>query len=196
MTIFDLLFLLAVLATGFTLAIVAIFFAQGKGAPARKILAIYALAAMAYLLTGIAIAMLKPQRVLHIGEPWCFDDWCLSVQEVRSIPDPLGTAYSVEFRIFSQAARVTQRAKGAWIYLLDEQGHIYSPDSHPSLVPLDIALRPHESVNATRVFHVPNGSRPVGLITGHGGSYCGVMSFLVIGDGGCFFGKPTMVGLQ
>jgi hypothetical protein len=45
------------------------------------------------------------------------------------------------------------------------------------------------------VFAVPIGSnaRILGLITGHGGPYCGPMSVLIIGAGGCLFNRPTMI---
>jgi hypothetical protein len=36
----------------------------------------------------------------------------------------------------------------------------------------------------------------LGLITGHGGAYCGAMSVLVIGEGGCWFHKPAMIRIQ
>ncbi|MGH9522107.1 MAG: hypothetical protein ACRD3E_06215, partial [Terriglobales bacterium] len=59
--------------------------------------------------------------------------------------------------------------------------------------PLDALLAPGQSLAMRREFMVPPGTRVVGLITGHGGAYCGPMSFLIIGDSGCLFGKPPMV---
>jgi hypothetical protein len=59
-----------------------------------------------------------------------------------------------------------------------------------------VLLGPGETRATTRHFVLPAGVRPVGLITGHGGSYCGAMDILVIGQAGCLFGRPTMIGLR
>jgi hypothetical protein len=42
---------------------------------------------------------------------------------------------------------------------------------------------------------VPRNIRALGLVTGHGGLSCGVMSLVIIGNGGCLFHKQTMIRL-
>jgi len=102
----------------------------------------------------------------------------------------------VGLRISSRARRVTQRASGAWLYLIDDRGHLYSPDPDPSAVPLDVLLQPGESVTTSRVFEIPSGVRRLGLVTGHGGPYCGTMDILIIGASGCLFKKPSMIRIE
>ena len=196
MTIFDLLFLLATLTSVVTLATSAVFAVRGPRRRAVKILRVYGICVVAYLTVGVATSFLKPQRMIPIRDPWCFDDWCLTVVAVSQTPSQLGISYRVELRIFSRAGRVAQRAKGAWIYLIDEQGRRYSPDPDPSGVPLDVLLQPRESITTSRTFHVPADVHGLGLITGHGGSYCGPMAFLIIGETGCLFKKPSMIRIQ
>jgi len=196
MTIFDLLFLLAVLASVVTLVAAIVFAVRGPRRRALKILRVYGICVLAYLTVGVAIAFLKPQRVIPTGAPWCFDDWCLTVEELSQTPSQNGISYRVELRIFSRARRVAQRANGAWIYLIDDQGRRYSPDPDPSAVPLDILLQPDESVTTSRTFLVSADVHRLGLVTGHGGSYCGVGAFLIIGESGCLFKKPTMIRIQ
>ncbi|HUI75796.1 MAG TPA: hypothetical protein VLX32_12675 [Candidatus Acidoferrum sp.] len=196
MTIFDLIFLLAVATTALTLAVAAALAIRGHRALSMKILVYCAAAALLYILAGIGVAYLRPQRVLQVGEPWCFDDWCLTVEHLNRTPDQLGLSYRVDLRVFSRARRVSQRARGAWVFLIDDRGTRYSPDADPSAVPLDVLLQPGGSVRTSRVFRVPSSTRGLGLITGHGGAYCGVMSFLVIGESGCLFNKPTMIRVQ
>jgi hypothetical protein len=116
--------------------------------------------------------------------------------KVHKIPSQTDTTYQVGLRIFSRAGRVAQRANGAWIYLIDSDGRRFSPDPDPSTVPLDTELQPKESLQTTRTFHVPADARQLGLITGHGGAYCGLMSFLVMGDSGCVFHKPSIVQID
>jgi hypothetical protein len=192
----DLVFLIAVLTSAVSLSIMAVSAIGGHGRRALKLLAYYSTGGILYVLLGLTVALLKPQHVLRAGDPWCFDDWCLTVEDVTRAPNQADTRYQVGLRVFSEARRVSQRAKGAWIYLIDERGRRFSPEPDASAVPLDIPLEPHESVVTSRTFHVPNDASRLGLITGHGGPYCGPMSFLVIGESGCLFHKPTMVRIQ
>ena len=194
-SLFDLLFMAAFLATVGTLIVAATLAMRRQGPRAWKILRGLAFCAAAYLLTGIVVSYLKPQRILAVGEPWCFDDWCLGVEKVSRTPAISTVSYRVDLRIFSRARRVSQRAKGAWVYLIDDRGRRYSPDPDPSVAPLDVLLRPGESVTTTRVFRVPPGIHTLGLITGHGGPYCGPMNILIIGGAGCLLGKPRMIGI-
>jgi hypothetical protein len=196
MTIFDLLFIIAFLTSVVTLATAAVTAIRGRRAQALKILRIYAICAAAYLATGLTVSFLKPRRMIAAGDPWCFDDWCLTMDSVVRTPASSQVSYNVQLRISSRAGRVTQRAAGAWVYLIDGHGHRYSPEPDPSSVPLDVLLQPQESVTASRIFRVPSGVHDLGLITGHGAPYCGPMDILIIGEGGCLFGKPTMIQIS
>jgi hypothetical protein len=57
-------------------------------------------------------------------------------------------------------------------------------------------LQPGESVTTSRTFLVSAPVHRLGLVTGHGGSYCGWEAFLIIGESGCLFKKPTMIQIQ
>jgi hypothetical protein len=196
MTIFDLLFIVAFVASVAALLTAAVYGLRGRRAQALRILWNLGMCAAAYFVSGMAVSLFAPQRVMHPGDPWCFDDWCLSVEKVTRTPLPASVSYDVSLRVFSTAGRVSQRAKDAWIYLIDDRGRRYSPDSDPSTVPLDVLLQPGESVATSRVFQVPAEVHELGLITGHGGpSYCGAMSVLIIGGSGCLFNKPAMIRL-
>jgi hypothetical protein len=182
MTIFDLLFLAAFLASLIALLAAAYAAVRGRTPRAFGILGGWISAAVAYL---------APQRVMAPGDPWCFDDWCLTVKNAqRSDAD-----YIVNLLISSRAKRVTQRASGAWIYLRDENDTHYDAIPDAAQVPLDVLLQPGESVAATRSFQVPAGVRELGLVTEHGGGPCGALSLVIIGNGGCLFHKQTMIRL-
>ena len=193
MTIFDLIFLAAVLTSVITLITAAISALRGRGIKALRILRIYGACVAVYLAISLSVAYLKPQRVFSIADSWCMDDWCLQVERVDSAPLGSKVSYSIKLRIYSTARRVSQRANGAWIYLIDEQGRRYLPNPDPSAIPLTVELGPLQSVNTSRVFEVPADARKLGLITGHGGPYCNPMSLLIIGQGGCLFNRPTMI---
>jgi len=196
MSIFDLLFLLAALTSIVILVVVAVMAIRGQRSRALRVLRVYAACAAGYVLAGIAVSFLKPQRVIPIGEPWCFDDWCLTAEKVSQTPEASRISYQVKLRISSRARRVSQRARGAWLYLIDDRGHLYSPEPDPNAVPLDVLLEPGQSVRTSRVFEVPSGVHSLGLITGHGGPYCGPMDLLIIGSAGCLFKKPAMIRIE
>ncbi len=196
MSILDLLFVLGFLVTVVTLIVAGVAALRGRGRTGLRILGVLGTCIAAYLATGLLVSLLAPRRVIAAGDPWCFDDWCLAVEHVRRTPGASDVTYAFDLRVFSRARRVSQRAQGAWIYLIDQHGHRYAPDADASAAPLDVLLRPNESVTTTRVFHVPPGVRALGLVTGHGGPYCGVMDVLVIGASGCVFRKPTMIRIE
>src|SRR5262245_9494300 len=80
MPIFDLVFLTAVLATAAALTGVVLLAARGHFRRAIRVLATYAIAAGVYMIIGVVVSLVKPQRVVDRGVPWCFDDWCLTAQ--------------------------------------------------------------------------------------------------------------------
>jgi hypothetical protein len=195
MTIFDLVFIALIFASLATLVTAATAAVRGHRARALGILRKFGASAIVYLAIVVVVALFSPQRILNVGDPWCFDDWCLSVEKVTLTPAPPQVACHVSVRIFSQARRVSQRAKGAWIYVIDGRGNRYAPEPDPSAVPLDVLLQPGESVTTSRVFNVPADSVGLGLITGHGGPGC-LPGCLIVGANSSLFHKPTFVRLQ
>jgi len=189
MTVFDLLFLAAFLASVIALATAVYAAARGHVPRAFSILGVWLVCAAVYLGASVAVAYAAPQRVIAVGQPWCLDDWCLTVEYTTRT----GTNYDVGMLISSTAKRVTQRASGAWIYLRDENDRHYDPA--PADVPLDVLLQPGQSVAAQRRFTVPENVRQLGLVTGHGGPPCGVLGLVIIGKAGCLFHKQSMIRL-
>ena len=196
MTIFDLVFLVGVLASAITLIAAAVAALRGRGAKAARILGVYGACAALYVVVSLSVVFLRPQRVHETLEPWCFDDWCLQVQKIDSTPVGAKVSYRIEFRIYSTARRVSQHAAGAWIYLIDEQHRLYPPNPDPSATPLTVDLGPLESVSTFRVFEVPAETQRLGLITGHPGRYCGPFGVLIIGQAGCLFDRPEMIQIE
>jgi len=194
MTIFDLLFILLVFASVGVLLAAAVAAIRGRGGRALAILRRLGICAIVYLAMVAVVGWRSPQRVLRVGDPWCFDDWCLSVERVSRTPAGPEVAYTVSLRIFSEARRVSQRAKGAWIYLIDQHGNRYAPEPDPNATPLDVLLGPGESVSTSRTFKVRADAGGLGLITGHGGPYD--LGIVIIGDDASLLHKRTFVRLQ
>jgi len=194
MTVFDLLFLALALASLITLITAAVVAVGDHRRRALVIICKLGICAGVYLVIVAIVGFFAPQRVLQVGDPWCFDDWCLSVESVSPAPAPPAVAYTVRLRLFSRARRVSQRAKGAWVYVIDQQGHRYAPEPDPSATPLDVLLGPGEAVSTARTFKVPADAKSLGLITGHGGP--GNLGVVIIGDEASLLHKLTFVRLQ
>jgi hypothetical protein len=184
-TLFDLLFALAFLASAGCLLTAVVLALRGRGTRALGILRIWAIGAAIYMTALVSVSFAQPRRVLHLGDLRCFDDWCITVENVlRS-----GARYDVALRVSSRALRVSQRAPDAAVYLTDDRGRRYDPLPDASAVPLSVLLQPGESIPASRSFTVPEDARQVGLIVNHGTG----PGSLVIGDEASLFHKRTIV---
>jgi len=141
----------------------------GRRREARKI-AGAALGGLAvYALLVSAVSLLTPRTVVSIGDSYCFDDWCIGVQKVTATPQDGNVLYKAHVRIFSDADQVTTTARGAVIYLLDENGRRYPLVADPSVPRFDVVLQPRQSVNTFLTFRAAPNARHL-FLTGDGPS--------------------------
>jgi hypothetical protein len=159
-----------------------------------------------YVLLLAGVSLLSPQKVMALHQPRCFDDWCASVEGVVQQPaigavHAQGTFYLVSIQVSSRAKRITQRARDAAIYLLDEQGNRYDPSLEGQQAldaaglsgpPLDSLVDAGGSFTHTAVFDLPPGADQPALVHTHG-AFPGL---LVIGDDHSWLHKPTIVRLS
>jgi hypothetical protein len=181
-SLFDLLFILLLLTTFVTLLTAAGLAIRGRRAHAGGILRVWAICFAVYMAIVFVVALATPQRIVRLGEVRCFDDWCVAIQHADHAATPEGVAYSVTLQLSSRARGVTQRANGAYIYLTDAQGRQFDPAPDPSVIPMDVLLKPADAVEIRRSFTLPNDARDVGAVVVHEGSYCFPGCF-IIGDG-------------
>jgi hypothetical protein len=184
-TLFDLLFALAFLASAGFLLTAGTLAIAGRGSRALSLLRMWAIGAAVYMTALISVSFAQPRRVLSPGEPRCFDDWCITVENATRS----GARYDVALRIYSRARRVNQRALDAAVFLTDDRGRRFDPLPDASAVPLSALLHPGESIATARAFIVPPDASQVGLVVNHGS---GPANF-VIGDENSLFHKRTIV---
>jgi hypothetical protein len=190
MSIFDLLFVVLFLASVATLVVAGNSAFRGRGVRALRILRRFAVCAGVYLGVVAISSAFWPRRVLRVGDPVCFDDWCICVEKVNTIPPPDGMRYVVALRLSSSARRISQREKGVVTYLSDDRGRRYDPVPEESNVPFDVLLGPQASVAVTRVFDLPAYAHPAGLVITHEGGF--PIRWFLIGEES-WFHKPTIV---
>jgi hypothetical protein len=192
MTIFDLLFIAIFLATVVTLLGIAFFAIRGRGARALALLRAFCICAGVYLAMVVLASVFWPRTVLQVGDPRCFDDWCIAVENVTRQPSDRGNSYIVALRLSSTARRVFQREYNVVVYLTDNRGRRYDPTPQESAVSFNVQLGPLESVTATRAFNIPADAEELGLVITHEGGFPG--GWFIIGEE-AWFRKPTIVRL-
>jgi hypothetical protein len=145
-----------------------------------------------YLSSVVLASAFWPRTVLQVGDQRCFDDWCITVENVSRRPVQRGVNYLVSLRLSSIARRVTQRENNVVVYLTDHRGRRYDPTLNRPSVPINVQLEPRESVTATRSFELPADARELGLVIAHEGGL--PIGWLIIGYE-TWFHKPTIVRL-
>jgi hypothetical protein len=193
MSIFDLLFIGAFVATLAMTAMAGIALVRRRRAQAVTGLRRLGLFLGGYLGIVIAVSLASPRRVVPMGEDQCFDDWCIAVVKARHLSKNDSQTCEVTLRVSSRARRVTQRERDVRVYLLDGRGTRYDPIADPAADRFDIPLKPQEAANATRSFELPADARDLFLVVSHEGWF---PSAFIIGDSESLFHKPTVVRLE
>jgi hypothetical protein len=117
----------------------------------------------AYMGAVVVISLLTPRTIVSIGDGYCYDIWCIGVQQVNAAPRGENVAYTVDLRIFSDANHVqTSREKDS-LYVLDEQGRRFPLAQDASVIPLDVSVGPGESVYTSVTFLAPANARKLYL---------------------------------
>jgi len=192
MNIFEPLFLLLVLVTIVTLITAAVFALRGKFARSGRMLRRLGIGAGVYFAIVISVSIFNPQRVYHVGDTQCFDDWCIEVVGAQWTGAPTTGHYEVTLCLSNRGRRVPMGEKGTVVYLLDAQGRRYDPLPDKTSGPFDTILQPGESINVTRQFDVPRDSPNLDLIYAHQGGF--PIGWFIITEGG-WFQKPPIVRL-
>jgi hypothetical protein len=192
--IFELLFILIFLATIVGLLTAALQAIRGQRRKSLGILKLSAMILAVYFAICCVATLLTPRRELNIGQPLCFDDWCVELDAVNKSASASSTKYDATIRIFSQAKRVSQRENGIVFYLEDDLGQRYSAIPNPSDIRSNALLAPNESVTLTRNFQLPSTAHAAGFVATHEGGF--PIQWFIIAEGQSLFHKEPITRLQ
>jgi hypothetical protein len=181
MSPFDLLFLLVALTSALTLFAIIGLALMGRRVRAWKLLRIFLVGAVCSMAVVIASPLVVSRKVVTLGEPLCFDDWCIAIDDVTPSTSQSAMSYEVKFRMFSRARRITQRENNLALYFVDSIGRRFDSLSEPSNIPLNTRLGPGESVAATRKFEVAPDAKDLGLVVAHEGGF--PITWFIVGAG-------------
>lgn len=140
----------------------------------------------------VAVSLVLPGRVLRVGEPLCFDDWCITVEGAAREASQAEARVVVSLRFSSRARRTMQRERNLFVYLRDDRGLRHDPVAEAAVIPTDILLEPLQSVTTTRSFRLPRDAAVQGLAIAHEGGF--PIGWFVLGEGP--FRKETLVRLD
>jgi hypothetical protein len=143
------------LAAGIGILVSAVLRSAGNSRQARRVWRISAATFGGYVAAVIVVSLLTPRTIVSVGDGYCYDLWCIGVQQVHASPQGANLRYTAEVRLFSDANRVPTRRDKEFLYVLDEQGRRYPVMQEATAVPLDTTLGPGESVNTSVTFLAP-----------------------------------------
>jgi hypothetical protein len=138
---------------------------RGEAARTGKICA--SIAAL-YLAALVLVSLLTPRTIVSIGDGYCWDLWCLGVEQVHAVPQGQNILYTAEVRIFSTANRVATYREKDFLYVLDDLDRRFPVFQDSSTLPaLDLNVKPKESVKTTLSFVAPANARKLYLTGDH-----------------------------
>jgi hypothetical protein len=193
MRLFDLLFIVLFLAAVAALVAAACFAIRRQFGRVRRILFRLLVSTATYMVVVIVVSLILPRRVVKVGDPQCFDDWCVSIVGFSRAPEDVRVAYSVDLRLSSRAHRISQRENNIAVYLSDEHGRRYDPVTDNSSPPFNVLLRPQESVLVSRSFLVPAEATEVSVVITHEGGF--PIGWFIVGYD-TWFRKPPVAKLD
>ncbi len=126
-----------------------------------------------YLAALTLVSLLTPGTIVNLGDSYCYDLWCLGVNQVSAVPRGKDILYTADVRIFTDSSHPhrlpAERAKD-FFYVLDDRGRRYPLLQEASFVGGDVTVQPGQQVKSSLAFLAPMNARRLYLIgnAGHG----------------------------
>ncbi len=153
----------------------------------------------------VAVSLATPQKRLPIGEPQCFDEWCIAIVGVARQPElgnvpAKGVFWVVTAKVSSRARGRRQRERAAFAYLTDGRGRRFdaSPEGQAALErggiagsPLTAFVEPGGAFESRLAFDVPRDATNLAFVKASGWF---PVAF-VIGDPSSLLHRRTVVAL-
>jgi hypothetical protein len=150
-----------------------------------------------------AISLLTPRTIVNVGETYCWDNLCLTIDGITRKVHPSETDYRLNIHIYSDANTLKINLKNIFPYLVDERGRRFPLVKGASSGPYDSLLDPGQSVNTTLTFEVAPDVRQLfltGDVTGPtsvGGKkapfWAPAVGWIMYGGGGFLLQKETLL---
>jgi hypothetical protein len=127
----------------------------GKFRTAGRVAAASVAGLALYIAAASAIEWVWPQRVIKLGDSYCWDLWCMGIDKVNAIPRGQETVYKIDVHFFSDANTVKTGTDEAVLYLMDDRGGRFPLVDDPTVIPINTRLDPGQSLSTTLTFVTP-----------------------------------------
>jgi hypothetical protein len=120
-----------------------------------------------YLAALALVSLLTPGTLVNIGDSYCYDLWCLGVNQVKATPSGRDILYEVRVTAFvdsSHTHRLPAEAAKSFFYVLDDHGQRYPLLREKSFVDADVTVQPGASVESSFAFLAPLNARKLYLM--------------------------------
>ncbi len=120
-----------------------------------------------YLAAVVLASLLTPRTLVNIGDSYCYDLWCLGVNQVSAAPRGQDVLYNVRITAFVDSThthRLPAEAAKSFFYVLDEQGRRFPLLPDASFADADVTVQPGESVKSSFAFLAPANARKLYLM--------------------------------
>ena len=119
--------------------------------------AVASVAALAfYVAAATVLSRVSPQKVITLGDSYCWDLWCMGSDKVNATPRGQEIVYKIDMHFFSDANTVKTGTHQAIIYLVDDRGRRFPLVDDPSVIPINTRLDPRQSLNTSLTFVTPS----------------------------------------
>lgn len=164
---------------------------------AGKMLAVSAGLFAAYALAVVTVSVLTPQQIVKVGDMYCADIWCITIENVSAVQRGQNMEYNLGVRLYSDANTTTISAKGIVLYLLDDRGRRFPMLTNTAAIPIDASLQPHETIRTSMSFLTASDVRQLYLMGDDSGHKIPLLArffvSLYFGADSSLMHKPTLL---
>jgi len=127
---------------------------------------LFAAVAATYIGTVLLVSLLTPKTIVSVGDSYCWDLWCVGIQNVNTTPQGEDVLYTADVAIFVDSTNAQLlRTDGAkqFFYVMDEQGRRFPIVPDAPRVDADLTVKPGEIVRSKLSFLAPANARSLYL---------------------------------
>ncbi len=110
----------------------------------------------------VLVSLLTPRTIVNIGDSYCWDLWCVGIQNVNTSPQGQNILYTAEVSLSVDSAtaqlELTDQPK-QFFYVVDEQGRRFPILRYSSFGDASVTVKPGESVRSSLTFLAPANTR-------------------------------------
>lgn len=125
-----------------------------------------------YLGALVLVSLLTPRTIVNFGDSYCYDLWCLGVNQVNAAHADQNILYKADVSVFvdsTHAHRLPAEQATEFLYVVDDRGRRYPLLPEASFADAGVTVQPGESVKSSFAFRAPADARRLYLMANEGG---------------------------